>query len=456
MIKTMLQKAENVEEIKTKKHIFSGLNLLIFIALLLIADILVFEIMAGALILAGTVLLLVALLNPKILYFVLISLFSLEGFAAFENVSYPKIVAALLMIGLTVRMALTKGSVPKDNSYKYLLLFLTGSIVSFPFAKEFYVSLQSYITYVALFVLYFLTRYFLKTERDIINVLNYLFISTLVTFAIVKITGLSVRQDMSSRVSSGIGDPNAFASYILVLIPLTLYRALHTSGILRITYWACVISFIILLAYSGSRGGILGFIGSVGVLVYYYGRGRPRQILLFVVILIFISYYFVPDEYWMRASSILHPETDQDRSISTRIDNYSASLRMFFDYPVAGVGLNNFQFNAGDYGLRKSLVVHNTFLEILSGGGLLSFIPFSLILINCWQKLKLKRKYEKTMCDLIICLKASFVSILITSSFISGDHKKILWFLLALIASVYYISNQRDARCRASGESNYC
>jgi len=86
-------------------------------------------------------------------------------------------------------------------------------------------------------------------------------------------------------------------------------------------------------------------------------------------------------------------------------------------------------------------VVHNTYLEILTGGGLLSFIPFVFILINTWNKIKTKSNYDKSMCDLMVCLKASFVALLITTFFISEDKAKFYWFFMALSSSAFYIAS---------------
>jgi O-antigen ligase len=427
---------------KPKENFGRNRNLLIFFPLLVLIDILVFETIVGVLILLGIALLFVSLLKPKFLYFALVSLLSIEGFQAVSSVSYPKIAAVLLMMGLTIRLTLTKGSIPVDDNYKYFFLFFVGSLVSFAFATNFVKSLTTYLTYISLFIFYVFTRYFLRKERDIHTALNCLFISTLIAFAIVQTLGLSVRS-VSSRISSGIGDPNGYAAFILVLIPLVLYRIMHSFGIARILYWGCLISFLMLLVMTGSRGGMLGFIGASGILIYHYSIGKLRQLFLFFLTAAVIAYFIAPDFFWERAQTITNPGAEKGHSISVRIDNYKAALKIFADYPIAGVGLTNFKFIGGDYGAKGGGVVHNTYLEILTGGGLLSFIPFGLILVSLWRKLKLRKKYNKKTRDLLICLRASFVAILITSFFLTADNNKILWFLFALISSTYYEASKQ-------------
>ena len=429
-----------------EKKKFSHLLFLLALIFMLPVQLLIFDIKIGLIACAGLILFLTVLIKPQYIFLLLISLFSIEGFAALENFSLPKIVAGLLTIGLFLRIAMTKETIPRDDAYKYFALFLIGSLVSFAFAKDPIISWKIYITYISLFSLYILTRYFLQNMDKINQALNYLLFSTLIIFVFLQLIGLSAREAPSfGRISGGIGDANALASFIVVLIPLALYRSLNSKGFLRILYWILIISFFFVLIFTFSRGGMLGFIGMIAILIYYYSIRNMKYIMFIILILATISIFFVPDEFWERASTIIHPELAPDQSINVRLMNYKASLKMFLDYPL-GVGLNNFQLICINYGALKEKVVHNTYLEVLVGGGVLSFIPFSLIFINCWRKLKIKEYFDKNIRGLFICLRASFVSILITSSFISGDHKKILWFLFALISSAFYISiNQHKA-----------
>lgn len=414
--------------------------------LLIAVQLLIFKIKVGLIVIIAISLLIVALLKPKFIYLLLISLFSIEGFSVLEKISYPKIIGILLMIGLTMKILLKKEALPKDDTYKYFFMFFAGSIGSFIFSKDLSVTLSIYITYISLFIIYICTRYFLKDIRDIEIALKYLFLSTLFIFFFLQII-FNINSEKTMRVSSGMGDPNEFASYILVLIPLTLYMAINNIGFRKLLYYGILICFLFLLILTISRGGILGFIGAATVLIFYYSRSQLKQILLFILIVLAIAYLCIPDELWFRLSTVTNPELEfitGESSIHTRLENYQAAVKMFLDYPLAGVGLYNFRFYSKDYGTSGGLVVHNTYLEMLTGGGLLSFVPFALILLACWKKLKVRNEYNERIRNLKICMKASFISLLISSFFISGDHKKILWFSLALISSTYYISKRKD------------
>lgn len=445
----MVYEEEMTGMFKSALNIYSTYknHIAIFILSLLLVTLLVFQIKIGLVVLLSAILFASGLIKTEWLYMLLIALFPLEGFAAMPGTSYPKIVAVFLLTGLYLRMALTRKALPGDNAYGYFVFFFIGSMLSFFGAKNLSVSANMYIVYISLFLLYLLTRYFVRSERDVSAVLNTLFISTAVSTLAVQIIGLRIRAHSSGvRLSGGYADPNEYAQYILVLIPLALYMAMRNTGIKRVLYWGCVLIFFMIFISTGSRGGVLGFIGASAILTYYYSVGRLRQIIFVLLLVATISYFYMPDDYWTRLSTILHPVNEGDSSIGTRLINYKAAVKMFLDYPITGVGLYNFQFRGQEYGTLEIIVVHNTYLEVLTGGGLLSFIPFMVILMDGWRKLRIRKRYGLRMRDLLICLKASFASLLITCFFISADHKKILFFLLALISSVYYILSEEEMR----------
>lgn len=419
--------------------------LIVSLPILLIAQLLVFNLKLGVLLTGGLILILIGLLKPDAIYLLLVSSFAIENFSAVPGVSYARIIGIFMALALALRLVLRKETIPKDDLYKYFFLFFLGGLVSFAFAKKISVSISVYLTYISLVILYIATRYFIKTEKNIYTVLNVLFIATIVSIAYLMIMmsdKIFIFTMDGYRLTGGIGDSNEYASYILVLLPLSVYRAMNTGGLVRILYSAIAFILLVIVIYTGSRGGLLGFLGVMLIFIQHYGVKKLKYMVVVLLLLSVSAFFFLPERYLERAATITSHEKKED-SRDARIENYRIAINMFLDRPVAGFGWSNFEFVSADYGASHAMVVHNTYLEILVGGGLLSFIPFLLILINSWKRLKIKNEYKKNIRDLMVCLKASFVSILITSFFLTAGHKKILWFLLALISSVYYVAQRQ-------------
>lgn len=389
-------------------------------------------------------LLLLTLVNPFALYLLFVSSFSIDGISITQDTSLTKIVGLILIAGLGLRLAMTKKGLVPDNTYKFFFLFLLGGIISFAHSVNPGVSLSIYLTYVSLFFLYIVTRYFSTKIEDVHKALKALFWGTAIIYVGVKLLSTAT-PELAGRFGSGMVDPNEFASFICVLIPLTLYMANLYKGPKKFPYLALIAFFIIMLVISDSRGGVLGFVGETAVLLFYSGFKKKKQIAIFLIIASFAAYFTVNHAFLQRADTIIYPSKEKGTSISTRLMNYNAAIKIFHDYPISGVGIYNFQFKSPEYG-GEQLAVHNTYLEILADGGLAFFLPFAAILLDIWRKLTIKKRYSENIKTILIYLKSSYVSILITSFFLSADHKKILWFLLALISSIYYIANGRVNR----------
>lgn len=415
-----------------------------FVLFLVLVTLSVFSPRSGLIAIAAIITFTVALLRPKAVFFAMIALLPVTAFDLLGNVSYIRFVGLLLTVCLGLRIAMLHIDIPQDDTYKYFGLFFIGGTLSLFSAVNPPVSIERLFTYLSLFLFYFLGRYFFRQLRDVNISVDVLILSTL-SF---QFLGVKTHSGLQ-RISAGVGDPNGYAALLDVLIPLAIYRWVNARGVQRMLYLPVIIALTVLLLLTGSRGGYLGFLGAACVLLYHYGARRILAATVLAVYLAGTVYFAAPDWFWQRAESITASE-GKDSSIDLRIDHYRAALQMFLEHPVSGVGLNNFQFNNLEYGDVHSQVVHNSYLEVLTGGGLLCLIPFLMIEWACWRKLSLKHCHEKALCDLLVCLKASFVSLLTTGLFLSADYDKTLWFVFALISSAYYLKrtqqSQRGAR----------
>jgi O-antigen ligase len=266
-------------------------------------------------------------------------------------------------------------------------------------------------------------------------------LSTIGAFVSLQALGISVKDVDTQRVSSGIGDPNEYALFILALIPLCFYKILSSSTLLKkVMFNALLILLSGIFFYTGSRGGLIGFLGLIGVFLFYFTKKYFKELFIFFA-LISVIFVFTLDEIGERTSNVIHGE--ELAPVQMRFSFYRAAWKMFLDHPISGVGTHNFINYANQYGAYGRYVTHSTYLEILSGTGILGFIPFLLLLIHSWKKLTIASNSQSNFKDLLICCKASYVSIIISGSFISADTNKIFWFLLALIGSTHMIAGKK-------------
>jgi O-antigen ligase len=114
-------------------------------------------------------------------------------------------------------------------------------------------------------------------------------------------------------------------------------------------------------------------------------------------------------------------------TLPIRIEYWQAGLRMFFDHPFTGVGLNSY----GDWyrfardsdalkapgGDTTSNVAHNIYIDFAAGGGLLTLISFTLLFgITFFYLLKALRKLQK-FDPLFIAVTVIWLVYLVTAFF---------------------------------------
>jgi O-antigen ligase len=216
------------------------------------------------------------------------------------------------------------------------------------------------------------------------NVLNkqiwnwIVFVGTLLALITVS-SGLS-----PSRVNALGGGPNVFSRLMGLLATTTLERSLGGG----VWYIGLFLLATFLVLASGSRGGLLGFLASVMVLLWAK-RLRLRWLMAIIVVAWIVASLVISKTNFgaSMADTVLNRIvvlTLEDRHTAGREVYYESAIELLVENPVAGVGI-------GGYSHRSGLSYpHNICLELLSEGGLIAFFPFclyiALILTLAWRR----------------------------------------------------------------------
>lgn len=200
-------------------------------------------------------------------------------------------------------------------------------------------------------------------------------------------------------------DPNVTAAVLLLLLPIILLLNYAKMK------WRIGIGLLatIALFLTGSRGTVIAIPFIIFALfVWKYGFGitdfktnkKQWQVFISLILIgmIFVCIFAANDrrykEIWEYRNSFGNHYVGGDRLFL-----WESSLEMIRDYPVTGVGLNNFNKVYRDGGYIKAEArepnlpsPHNIFLHIWVEAGLLGFIPFSCLIIYqlyySWVKAK--------------------------------------------------------------------
>jgi putative inorganic carbon (HCO3(-)) transporter len=208
------------------------------------------------------------------------------------------------------------------------------------------------------------------------------------------------RQQLSvglvNRVQGTIGHPNAYAMYLITVIPFALAYLFSAARPSSKALVSIPLGFgCLALLYTLSRTGwanlllVFGIVLGLAVLRKRISLGAAVLIVGTAVLILLGLILFGPDMILSRLTS-----SDQGSAYS-RVIQARTALAIIQSHPLWGVGLNNYSlFSFGrDLGTfavwRVTPIVHNVFLLIGAETGLLGLIAFLVFLVallaQAWQ-----------------------------------------------------------------------
>lgn len=403
--------------------------------------------------------LILALVNPYpfwLIYFALIPLtYLIQDY--FPSGSFVRFIG-LFMVALSVPSILLS-----KRSFRFritslgvsLLLFLVGctlSLLSF-FSLEtsfmgvglFFGNLLSYWIFINIFY----------SRKRLLTVINIL----IVVLAIEAIIGLAQKflGPALLRSQGTITDPNYFGLWLLPFVCISFYLGVgERKWWTKLLYFSAYILMTIAIPLSYSRSMILVLIPTQFVLFW-----RQKKLLLFILVAAaIIAILYLGFLRLFEGNFNINAFFTAARVSSLKWRWYFAqtAIRVFLDYPIFGIGVDNFIHIFRFYSEITPHIgwagIHNSFLEVLSGTGLLGSIPFIAIIFFTIRNFTIARKYfakndSRTNALLSEGLLVGYCAFLLGNFFLNAQHHIILWFLIAASTIVINIS-RKNQNCEIS------
>lgn len=254
------------------------------------------------------------------------------------------------------------------------------------------------------------------------------------------------------RLSGSIGEKNRFAQNMLMLVPLGLFQLL----IYRST-WARILAllFTSLIIVGGalafSRGGAVGFMLLILIMALL------RYIKFYQLVILILGAYLVLwmfPQYGGRIATLSvftdvastessAPLTEADGAIRGRATDIIASLLIFSDHPLVGVGPGMVQYYTQEYsrdlGLRYltgNKEAHSLFPGMAAEAGILGLICFVLMLyITLRDLVRARKQWLESHPDWSYLATAFFLvlmSYIVTGLFLHMSYMRFFYLMLAL------------------------
>lgn len=205
--------------------------------------------------------------------------------------------------------------------------------------------------------------------------------------------------DIRARVYSIFGNPNIFAEYLVMTMPLTVgvLWSSKRDGV-RISFLAMFAVQLAALFMTMSRGGWLGLALSLLIFIVIV----RKELLLLAIPMAGAAVYFIPQTFISRFMTIFNMN---ESSASYRLQIWKVAIRIIKDNFLLGLGLGYMPFKRTFERYLSTLGIfhaHNTFIEIFAEMGVLGFFFFVLFVIAIFVALfrypiKSEDRYMRTM-----------------------------------------------------------
>lgn len=328
------------------------------------------------------------------------------GGAQVKNVSFFAISCLLVasVIKSSIRLTTLRNGFFISFALFYLfLLFVTVQSPLTYVTESQHQLTMSFVRVILIIFAYCLCLYNI-VRHDLNRVLIYIN-ALMLMFLFMALWGIDQRLNGNMLIEGLFGeaikDRCAITGVFVLVFPLGLYNYNYPykgKWFWKYSGLASSFLFLIMIFFTDSRAGFLGFVLCIGILcISMKNKIRNFIILIACIVLLFPM---LPEDYQKRISSIGKAKegtVEIDRSAGSRLVMWQSALMIFMDNPIFGVGNLNFAEEAYnrrayfvdkisqdlfDYSFQENfkLQCHNMYLDIFAEGGLVTAIPFYFLM----------------------------------------------------------------------------
>jgi O-antigen ligase len=253
-------------------------------------------------------------------------------------------------------------------------------------------------------------------------------------------------------------DANEFATFAVAALPLGLYFVQATPRTLaRLAGMAALGILALAFAYAGSRGGFVALVAVAAFVVLRY-KGIPLRWRLSGTLLVgLVMAGAMSDRFWDEIGTIA---SDTDYNVTEeagRLNIWRRGVGYMLQYPILGVGPNNFAVAEGTLSPQAHLqqlgigvlwsAAHNSFIQVGAELGIPGLILFVALIASAFGALGRSRRGSAPSStrgrDLGHALAASLVGFLVGALFLSLAYSEMLYMLIALAVGLEKVTSAR-------------
>jgi O-antigen ligase len=334
---------------------------------------------------------------------------------------------------------------------KLFLFFVAAMMVSTPFGiypRRSFEYLVGYVVNVIFFLLFVHHVHSVARFKQIVLTL----VITALAFATL---GLSQGEFYDGRYAtvSTMFDPNDLGFVVISLLAFPLIALLGRFSIgSKLLAMVAVMCGLLLVLFSGSRGGLLGL--ATFLLLFLVlpvsSVGKPRKVLI-IVVLAAVTVLNADKINVERYLTIR--EIGQDYNVTDeegRAMVWKRGLDIFRMHPLTGVGVENFGEAIGTVRLEMNerprwQAAHNSYLQVLAETGILGSFAFLALLISSLSTLLTLARRRQALAgtgleSVPVLLLVGLVAQLVTAFFLSQAYSVLFCLTVAVPAALRHLA----------------
>jgi probable O-glycosylation ligase (exosortase A-associated) len=253
-------------------------------------------------------------------------------------------------------------------------------------------------------------------------------------------------------------DANDLATFLVTAMPFGLYF-LHNAQrrLARVLTAVALAVLTVAFVRTGSRGGFIALVAMAGFIVVRYSAIPLRRRVAATVLVAGVVMATASDQYWEQMGTIMS-DADYNRTDETgRMQIWSRGLDYMLQYPLLGVGPNNFPVAEGrlspfadrqqfGVGVRWS-AAHNAYIQVGAELGVIGLVLFVAVIASAFVALRRSGPRDRTSVSptdrhtqLAQVLSASLIGYVVGAFFLSLAYSDMLYTLIALAVGLQKVT----------------
>ncbi|HEX8492715.1 MAG TPA: O-antigen ligase family protein [Pyrinomonadaceae bacterium] len=367
--------------------------------------------------------------------------------AGYRSIAYWIAVLTLLVF-IPTQLGLEGTLTARPREVNLLLLLTLAAFLSVPLAIDRAEAWYNFTEFGKVVVMFIVMVNVMRTERRLkILLFLALAVGCVVSISAINDYRLGRFVDAGQRIKGIIGgmfeNSNDLAMHLVMMTPIAIALFFSVRSIIKKAFFgACAALMIAGNLVTFSRGGLLGLVAALCVLLWKLGRRHRLLVFVVALSLAFSLIVFMPGVMVERLASIFDPSAEESAGASaiSRRALLFRSLLVMARHPLFGIGIGNFHAVS----IREQ-VSHNSYTQVGAEVGVAAMLLYIMLILTAFKRARgveketLAAEHHSRFYYLAAGLQASLIGYMICSFFSSVAFHYSIYYLVGYVICLHRV-----------------